>query len=138
MNNVDEANFAMYIENNYISIRVYDHILSYRIPFYEPGTNFRHTVYHSLELLYNQITITKKQSSFTLVDEDQFLTMILYKHENGADYLTLTGFTDEAILITQVWNYILTTEDIAHMKEFMITLKAYLETFLEVSFFRMD
>lgn len=130
------SNFAIYLENNFICIRIYENITKHRIFLYAPNTNYAETIYVEFEMLYNRISITQKDYTFTMIDDDNFLTNISYKRMFDKNTISFVSLDNEGEILCQAQNYRMNDDDLRGMKEFLDILKAYLQGVLEVSFFR--
>ncbi len=130
-------NFAIYLENGFICVRIYENIAQHRIFPYKPYTNYSETIYQDFELLYNRMNHNMNQYSFTMIDQDNFLTNISYQKDgNNKKKLSFVSLDSEGEVLCECNDYHLCDEYIVKMKNFLDDLKAYLRVVLNVSFFR--
>ncbi len=134
------SNFAIYLENNFICIRVDSKIAKHNILTYNPYTNYTDTEYIHFELLYDYMKkCTEKygrEYTFVIVDREQYVLNISYQYKDGKRELSIVSFDENGSIDCEVSNYIVTDEDLEKMKTFMDDLKAYMRVMMYISFLR--
>jgi hypothetical protein len=89
-------NFAIYLENGFITIRIYDNITRHRIFTYIPYTKSSKTIYAEFETLYDRMNKNMDQYSFTMIDEDNYITNLSYQKINDKNILSFISFYEDS------------------------------------------
>ena len=128
--------FAIYLENNFICIRIGENIVKHNICTYNAYTNYSDTEYLHFEILYEYMKKCTKEYNFIIMDRDQYVSNISYQYKDGNRQLSILSFNESGDIECEISNYIVTNEDLEIMKSFLADLKAYMRVMMYISFLR--